>query len=715
MLALFGNRWFKAIRYSLVLLLPVILVGAVALLLGSFPFAVLLPQMDPALVQRLGELGVLVSNASNGILSLCLVVLIGYRLAIEVRANGSADISPPLVATVALVNFFIFVQLSSASVSNLWTLGAHGVLPAILVTIFSSELLFLFLRSRVLEFGQTSRDLADATLHLAARSIVPVIATVVVFLVVTKTLLLLPLALFQWAGTHLTQLNDAMGSQLPGLLVLGALNQLLWFVGIHGPNVLMESVFPVMYPATGDSRQIFDVTKTFFDLYVHIGGSGSTLGLLLAILVYDRLGEARRVAKVALIPSLFNINELVIFGLPIAFNPVYLIPFLAAPLAQIAVTYFCVRQGLVAVDVALVPWTTPPLLAGAVNSGSWQGGVLQCFNILLSASIYAPFVRRDVRQRRAENARHVQRVLAEIEKSRAQDRRVLNRPDEVGHIARKLLREFQWDLDTERVYLVYQPQHDGSGRIVGVEALQRWAHRDYGLIAPAIVCALLEESNQIHPLGRWDIEVACKQLHDWHQAGIENVRMSVNLSPLQLKDAALVPFLAECLRANHLSADQITLEITESQHVPEDPLSVKTLVDLHAMGVNLEMDDFGMGYSSMLYIRRFHFDAIKLDGSLTQDVLQDNHCRDIIASVVQLARALGMRVVAEFVETQEQQTLLERLGCDVFQGYLYSPPLSGTQCLDYLRRAPDIQERVADSSAAAGTSMHSSTSIRINR
>jgi EAL domain-containing protein (putative c-di-GMP-specific phosphodiesterase class I) len=98
------------------------------------------------------------------------------------------------------------------------------------------------------------------------------------------------------------------------------------------------------------------------------------------------------------------------------------------------------------------------------------------------------------------------------------------------------------------------------------------------------------------------------------------------------------------------------------------------------------MDDFGMGYSSMLYIRRFNFDAIKLDGSLTREVLLDNNCSDIIASVVLLGRAVGIRVVAEYVETREQQALLEELGCEVFQGYLYSAPLAGAQCLDYLRR-----------------------------
>ena len=124
------------------------------------------------------------------------------------------------------------------------------------------------------------------------------------------------------------------------------------------------------------------------------------------------------------------------------------------------------------------------------------------------------------------------------------------------------------------------------------------------------------------------------------------------------------------------------------------------------MGVKLEMDDFGMGYSSMLYIRRFHVDAIKLDGSPTKEVLQDNHCSDIIASVAQLARALEMRVIAEFVETREQQVLLDRLGCDVFQGYLYSPPLTTSECLGYLGRTPTsiVRQCAGAASPEVGTS-----------
>lgn len=220
--------------------------------------------------------------------------------------------------------------------------------------------------------------------------------------------------------------------------------------------------------------------------------------------------------------------------------------------------------------------------------------------------------------------------------------------------------------------------------MIGVEALLRREHRQFGAISPAVIVSLAEESQQIIPLGRWVIDTACRQLHDWKREGVHNVRMSVNVSPVQLKDTKLLGFVEEVLGKSSLQPSELGLELTESTHVSDDPVSAGTLNGLQTLGVHLEMDDFGMGYSSMLYVRRFKFSAIKLDGSLTREVLQDNNCRDIISSVVQLGWALGIQVVAEYVETREQQRALEALGCAAFQGYLYSPALAADRCLQYL-------------------------------
>ena len=680
-----GHRWLRAIRNSLVLLLPVTFVGAMAVLLGSLPLAALSPQLHAAFGDSGSSLATLVGNASNGILAVFLVVLVSHSLALESWQRDHIDLSPPVVATVALVNFFIFLQRSEP-VSGQFLMGSHSILAAILVAIFSAEVFAYGLRLQHGRSGQNSYDL-DPNLHLAVRAIGPALFTVMLFLLAIKALSLLTFDLSQWIGASVLSLNETWGSQLPGLFILSVFNQALWFVGIHGPHVL-DSLYRLVFEGPTDASQLLRISRDAYNLYVHIGGSGSTLGLLLVILFHVRAGEARRVAKFALLPAFFNINELVIYGLPIVLNPVYLIPFVLAPVVQIVVSYFCVRYGLVAVDVASVPWMTPPVLGGTLNSGSWHGGALQIFNLLLSALIYLPFVRLAEQRRQTESLATVQRAVSDIAVIKQQQSSVLDRHDDLGHTARKLLHEFMQDIDSgsSQVFLAYQPQHDRDGRVVGVEALLRWKHRHFGFISPAVICALAEESQQIAPLGRWVIASACRQLRDWENDGIENVRISVNLSPLQLKDSTLLAFVEDSLRANRLQASALGLELTESQHVPDDPVSSRTLEGLQSMGIHLEMDDFGMGYSSMLYVRRFKFSAIKLDGSLTREVLQDNNCSDIISSVVQLGRALGIRVIAEYVETLEQQARLEQLGCEVFQGYLYSPALAAGPCLDYLHK-----------------------------
>ena len=676
-----NHRWLKAIRTSFVLLMPVIFIGAIALFLGSFPFSVLLPEIAQAFGHNWSPLAMRVWDASTGILALCIVLLVSVYLAFDVRERRIVEISPPMVASVALVNFFIVLLVSGKSF-EFAMLGRGGVLTAIVVAIASSELLFYFMRFRVLRFGPKAYYL-DPNVHLGVHAIGPALTTVAVFVLICMLFSLISIDLSQAISTRLHALNVSLDSSLPGLLIYEVLNQLLWFVGIHGPHAL-ENVHQSLFTATDGAITTVSVPRNLLNLYVNIGGSGSTLGLVLALFIFVRRGDEKRVAKYALFPSLFNINELVIFGLPIVLNPVYLIPFVAAPLAHIVTTYFLVRYGVVPMNIVKVPWITPAILSGTLNSASWLGGALQLFSILASALIYAPFVRYSERLRRAQNVSDVRRLVGEIERIQLQHHGVLGRHDDIGHTARKLLHEFLQDLGTERVYLAYQPQHDSHRQIVGVEALLRWEHRHYGMISPAMVCALLEESHQINHQGRWAISSACRQLRDWKNEHVSGLRMSVNLSPLQLQDAELLLQIRKCLEENGLSASELALELTESQHVPSDPVSVHNLQGIEAMGVHLEMDDFGMGYSSMLYIQRFHFDAIKLDGSLTRDVLKDNNCGDIIRSVVQLARALNMRIVAEYVETREQQAALEELGCDAFQGYLYSPALHGAQCLPYL-------------------------------
>jgi EAL domain-containing protein (putative c-di-GMP-specific phosphodiesterase class I) len=174
--------------------------------------------------------------------------------------------------------------------------------------------------------------------------------------------------------------------------------------------------------------------------------------------------------------------------------------------------------------------------------------------------------------------------------------------------------------------------------------------------------------------------------------GYQALTMAVNVSPLQLEDIALASMVEKCLRDNGLSPSEVELEITESAAIPNNQTVEQTLHRLSEMGIRLSMDDFGMGHSSLMYLRRFHVHAIKIDGSLTRDILLNSTNADIVRTIAALGRSQKTEVVAEFVETLAQREKLMELGCDIFQGYYHSPALNEAQSQDYFSRHPCVAD-----------------------
>jgi EAL domain-containing protein (putative c-di-GMP-specific phosphodiesterase class I) len=261
----------------------------------------------------------------------------------------------------------------------------------------------------------------------------------------------------------------------------------------------------------------------------------------------------------------------------------------------------------------------------------------------------------------------------------------VSRHDQIGLIARGLLSDLQTDIANNALKLAYQPKHALDGRVVGVEALLRWPHHRYGALSPAVAITLAEDSGDIHALGLWVLEQACACKARWNQQGFDQISMAVNVSPMQLTAAEFVPRLAAILKMHGLNPNEIELEITESQHIPNTLVVDAALRDLSDLGILLSMDDFGMGYSSLLHLRRFRLHAIKIDGSLTRDILSNTASADIIRTIAELGRTQNIDVIAEFVETKTQRDFLGELGCDCFQGYFHSPALAESECPDYFR------------------------------
>jgi diguanylate cyclase (GGDEF)-like protein/PAS domain S-box-containing protein len=248
-------------------------------------------------------------------------------------------------------------------------------------------------------------------------------------------------------------------------------------------------------------------------------------------------------------------------------------------------------------------------------------------------------------------------------------------------------------LERSELRLVYQPllRLDGSG-VVGVEALVRWEHPGMGLLGPERFIGLAEETGQMVQLGVWVLREACREVATWAPPpGGEPVLLSVNLSAQQLIGTTLHDSLRAILSETGLEPGRLCLEITESVLLDDVEAAVEALGRLRELGVRLAIDDFGTGYSSLSYLRRFPVDAVKIDRSFVTGLGSDPAADAIVAAVVNVSRALGLTVVAEGVETDEQLVALRALGCDWAQGYLWSEPLAGTDAHRWLRsRRPDV-------------------------
>ena len=243
-------------------------------------------------------------------------------------------------------------------------------------------------------------------------------------------------------------------------------------------------------------------------------------------------------------------------------------------------------------------------------------------------------------------------------------------------------------LERDQFALHYQPKVDMmSGQITGVEALIRWTHPELGLVSPGQFIPLAEETGLIVPIGRWVLNEACTQNMAWQRRGLRPVTMAVNLSPRQFADEHLLHDVDEALVASGMSPVLLQLEVTESMVMRNVSRAIRVLDAIQNRGIRLAIDDFGTGYSSMSLMKQFPIDTIKVDRSFVRDLAHDTEDQAIAQAIISMGKALGMTVIAEGVETVEQQEFLRQHACDEMQGYLFSKPLPAHELAELLRSA----------------------------
>lgn len=231
-------------------------------------------------------------------------------------------------------------------------------------------------------------------------------------------------------------------------------------------------------------------------------------------------------------------------------------------------------------------------------------------------------------------------------------------------------------VEDEEFFAVYQPRVDcRTGQIHGMEALVRWRHPSRGVVAPGAFIEVAEQCRVIVPIGEFMLNEACRMNRHWQDMGFPSVAVSVNVSAVQVAQGDFVNSVARALERNHLDPQWLELEITESLLMIDTEGAKKTFMGIKALGVKVAIDDFGTGFSSMAYLRDFPFDVIKIDKSFVSSVLTDSRTAALTCAIIDLARRLGLDVVAEGVETDAERAYVDSNGCHLIQGYFFSRPV----------------------------------------
>jgi diguanylate cyclase (GGDEF)-like protein len=257
---------------------------------------------------------------------------------------------------------------------------------------------------------------------------------------------------------------------------------------------------------------------------------------------------------------------------------------------------------------------------------------------------------------------------------------------EINRVA-ELESQLRSALDLEQLILHYQLQFDEKSKPVGAEILMRWQHPEKGLISPLDFIPLAEESGLIVPIGKWVIESACKLLSKWQfNPQLRHLQLAVNVSAKQFRQDNFVEMVLSIIEQTGAPANKLKLELTESILLENVEQAIRKMKALRDEGITFAMDDFGTGYSSLQYLKRLPLDQIKIDQSFVRDIVDDPEDTVIIQTIIAMGQALSIEVIAEGVETEEQLNLLSAYGCQRYQGYLFTKPVSLSECLALVKR-----------------------------
>ena len=661
----------RVMREGMVWTLPCLLVSALMLLLSYAALRLNLPEAARMLGQAHEQL--------DATMPFLVAAAIGYMLALRYRLP-QLPCAFLCLAYVAVVHSLLAPYPQAAATLTIFI--------AIVAPLANVPLMAWLHRWRWTRLAPA--DFVDDNVRDTLNMVIPgLISTALVM----ATLSLLPLMPAITDFSMPLELASSAHPYLGGPLIAGV-NALLWFFGIHGYHALLpltqaldEAARLNAAGALPGLAMDYALNSALLGAFVYIGGAGATLSLVAAILVCSRSNSLRVLALAAIPASLFNVNEILLFGLPVILNPRLLVPFVLAPMVNAAIALAAVQFGWIAIPSVGLPMTSPVVFNAYLSTGGeWSAVALQLGLLALGAAIYAPFVL--TQERRRQEPVSIPLRSLDTTFTRLEEESMLYARDPVINARRK--EEAQREalsrirrIDDHEFYLEYQPQVSvDTGLCTGCEALLRArgpGRRDEEG-SPIELLQWLDDADLICDLDLWVATQAVRQHHAWQAQGF-TLPITINITGGTLASPRHCDRFIAILEQAH---GQISVEVTENALVDDTDAMRLAFERLHAIGAQIYLDDFGSGYSALGYLHKFDIDAIKIDRSFIV-ALDTPRGAKVLAGLLRLCEALNLRIIVEGVETVEQLRALTSSAGIVVQGWYYSKALPAEDVAAYVR------------------------------
>lgn len=662
----FGSIPFLiAIRRAFTFLIPVFIIGACALSIQCLPISSVRNFILTALNGKINEFLTAVYQATYGFAAIYLVMVLSYQYSRNLTKRMSLCVFS-VISTIICYFASLGTKVLLEGQNLLEYTKMTNVFSALVITLMATKLFFIFYN--LLNKNKTGYE---STFILGMHSLFPTVFCVVIFTLITQIFRLIP-NINNFNDLIIMLLNkpfEAIGATYWGGFFVMLMESVLWMFGVHGGNVydsLLNSQTGVFSFTNG---QIMN--KPFVDTFVLMGGCGTSISLFLAILLFTSDHKKKKICKLSSLPIMFNINEIIVFGIPIVLNPIYIIPFILTPLISYSLAYLFTFIGLVPPIInPNVQWTTPVLISGFQATGSIMGAILQVVSIVIGVLIYMPFVKLDNRFLKVTTNNCINDLtkICKACEDNEKEYEINNNSIILHAFEDDLASKLYEDIVSKNINIRYQPQVK-DGKIISAEALLRFKYDDSDYLYPPLIVNIAVKNNLFEMLSKAIIEKAIEALKQIQKIN-HNFKIAVNLKIELLMNNSFNDWLIEQVKKSKITPYTFGIEITEDAKLIKSINYSEIFANIKKAGIEILMDDFSMGHTSIAILQMNYFDYVKIDGSLIKD-LNNDRSRSIVASITNLGKELKFEVIAEYVETKEQRDYLLDLDCHIFQGYLY--------------------------------------------